>query len=556
MSVALTGSGGLFTILGRIFHAQETINTARGTTVDAEVVDVITQFENLTETIEVQEVVEGLTAAFIAWRDDETIMSQLSTIASDLIVKLVNDDNRQEDQSLRTAMLELIDQMEGSGGESNPDNDVDASTAAVSVAAGGSNNTDGVVVASATNGDGRNCENALAEDIEVTVASNNGSGTLRCRGEYAEGDRLSSQWPKGSGSSATLSGVTGDSGNLLANGGMDDEDDRTNTPDDWDLVTTPHSNIGTTILMSDYEVQTVAISGTPTSGTYTLHYTDVDSDVQYTEPLAYNASGSAVQTALRKLQGLENVTVSTSGTTPNFTHTVTFAEMDPPGNVGNLASDETFDTGSIAHAQSTAGTAHVYKDKAVIFDSNGSELTQLRQRLTNLSPRTVYACNAWMKVDAYPAAGVVTIDLVDGGGTVIQNAQATNNSFTIDPTSGGDLSTSAFSAVNGFFQTPAVLPEVVYLRIRISTAISDTASLYIDEVSLVAATELYASGPYAAFFAGQTKLSLDDTWTITVTNDRAGEYQEWFFRNFGFTDLLLPSDSGGSETISDTTLIS
>ena len=42
-----------------------------------------------------------------------------------------------------------------------------------------------------------------------------------------------------------------------------------------------------------------------------------------------------------------------------------------------------------------------------------------------------------------------------------------------------------------------------------------------------------------------------DEWTITVTNDRGGEFQEWFFRNFGLGGFLLPSDSGGTETIDD-----
>jgi hypothetical protein len=557
MAVTLTGAAGLFTNLGKIFYAIEVLNTARGSTVEAEVIDAIDQFENIANTIEMQAVIEdsGLAANMTSWREDNTLAESLRQFAENLIIRMVNDDNEQEDLSIETAIVELIDQMEGAGGETNPDDDLDASTAAVSVTVGGSNNGDGVVVASVIGGDGRNREVALPEDIEVRVSSTAGDGTLTFEGESDEGvSLLSSQWPKGSGVSTSLSAVQA-SGGLLANGGMDDEDDRANTPDDW-VIETGFANIGTTILMSDYEVQTVIISGTPTSGTYELTYTSADSDVQTTAPLAYNASGAAVQTALRALEGLGNITVSTTGTSPNYTHTITFEKMDPPGTVGNLTSNENFDAGSIAHANVTQSTAHVYRDKCLIFDSDAAELTSIKQRIDHqLAARTVYAVCAWMKVDAYPAAGTMIMDLVDGAGTVINDVQGAANSISINPQSGGDLSTSAFTAITGFFRTPTVLPEIAYLRIRISVAISATASVFIDEVTLIEATELYAGGPFVAVFAGATPFGILDEWTIPVTNDWAGKFQTYFRRCFDNPGVLLPSDTGGTETIDDALIV-
>jgi hypothetical protein len=227
--------------------------------------------------------------------------------------------------------------------------------------------------------------------------------------------------------------------------------------------------------------------------------------------------------------------------------------MFPPGNIGLLTATENFDTGTCTPGASIDGTAHVYRDKAVIFDSNGSELTAIKQRIDDLvEARTAYAVCAWMKVDAYPAAGELKIDLIDGAGTVVNNVQGVANSITIDPTSGGDLSTSAFTAITGFFQTPTVIPDILYLRIRISTAITNTASVYIDEVTLVEAEPLYTGGPLAAMFAGTTPPSIRDKWTINVTNSRGGEFQDWFYRMFGFADFLLPSDTAAGETIADT----
>ena len=70
---------------------------------------------------------------------------------------------------------------------------------------------------------------------------------------------------------------------------------------------------------------------------------------------------------------------------------------------------------------------------------------------------------------------------------------------------------------------------------------------------------LYSGGPQAAIFSGKTPFTkgsaqvAPDSFTITVTNDRAGEFQEWFERMFDMAakGLILPSDSGGSETQSD-----
>lgn len=85
------------------------------------------------------------------------------------------------------------------------------------------------------------------------------------------------------------------------------------------------------------EVQTVTINGAPTGGTFTLTFRG-----QTTAPIAYNADGVAVQTALEALStiGAGNVTVAGAIGGP---HTVTFAgvlavgDMRPiTGNAGEL----------------------------------------------------------------------------------------------------------------------------------------------------------------------------------------------------------------------------
>jgi hypothetical protein len=71
---------------------------------------------------------------------------------------------------------------------------------------------------------------------------------------------------------------------------------------------------------------TLAISGTPTGGTYTITLTDAVNGARTTTALAFNASAATVQAALRLLSGdgVSTTAVSATGTTPNFTHTIQF----------------------------------------------------------------------------------------------------------------------------------------------------------------------------------------------------------------------------------------
>jgi hypothetical protein len=94
----------------------------------------------------------------------------------------------------------------------------------------------------------------------------------------------------------------------------------------FDTLMTAIDTFYTTAQTGTSQVYTVAIAGTPTGGTYDITI-EGDGDIAaQTVTLAYNAAASAVQTALRALtgEGLDQTTVTASGSTPNFTHTITF----------------------------------------------------------------------------------------------------------------------------------------------------------------------------------------------------------------------------------------
>lgn len=71
---------------------------------------------------------------------------------------------------------------------------------------------------------------------------------------------------------------------------------------------------------------TLAVAGSPTGGTYTITVTDARWGARTTSALAHNAAAATVQAALRLLtgDGLDQTTVSATGTSPNFTHTIQF----------------------------------------------------------------------------------------------------------------------------------------------------------------------------------------------------------------------------------------
>jgi hypothetical protein len=167
------------------------------------------------------------------------------------------------------------------------------------------------------------------------------------------------------------------------------------------------------------------------------------------------------------------------------------------------------------------------------------------------APLTSYIVNLWVKRDGVVSAGVLTVDLVDGSGSIINDQQGAANSFT--KTLSG--LTTSYTPVNGTFRLPAEPPATIKLRVRISTALTG-ANVYVDDVCMTPATALYTGGPGLAVFSGVTPFATGDTWTVTQTNDRGGAtyaatWQAVFDRFFSMRSLGLLLPSSGSPTIAD-----
>lgn len=537
------GSAGLFDVLGKVFHSMGTAITAIGTTVDAEVLDIVTQHENVADNLVLNAIIARANSAQNSLKTaGEASLQTLQALAREYLIEVVDQDvGGLQNRNFVAAITEIRDQME-TASES-----MDASAVTASIASSPSGTDKGKLVVTQTRGDGLVQEFALAETI--TLKDSTGGGDFVASSGATE-TPLSIDWPGKSGATASVTPSLPSSGPSKL-GNFDTLDTNDELPKDWIPVV---GTVGTSMLMTTPEQQTLTVSGTPTGGYYRISWVDADSNTQTTAPIAWNASGSAVRTALRKLTGLEKVTVSSSGTSPDFTHTVTFVGQG--GNVSQFTITNSLTGGTsptVTPATTVAGTAQVYDGTyALHLAQPGSELTELCYRLSGLKPETCYAVNAFLTAGAAIASGVIQFSLRDGvGGSVINSASESVNCSDLTTSWQGlaqDLNTEPV------FRTPATVPDLVYLTIRFSVAPPASSDVYIDQVAILEMTELYPGGPLAAIFSGRKPFVVDDKFTVTVTNDRAGLLHEWIARTFDLpgNGILLPVDSGGTETIPDT----
>ena len=533
----------LMTRLGHGFNIQKLLNVARGTTVPAPVKTYQDGFDSAA--LPLKKAMAPVEAANRGFQSSAAgLMTSVRDSMSNVLIETYQADANLDKKDLTTALRALIRQMVTD--VETVDAGTVAATAGTIVGTG-----DGVLVASAKRADGKFNENLLAETIRLTCTADTtpSKATFLAVGDVAVTDRLSQDWPLGSGCNTAVTAVDAGS-SLLSNGDFDDWT-QTNVPDYWiPSVATP----GTTLISSVYEVQTLTVTGPPTAGSYVINWTDPNSKARATAALPYNATAAQIQTELRKFPGLEALTVTSTGTTPLFTHTITFTGQ--AGNVNQITVTNNTTGGTYTPATGTAGTFGFIGKCARIVGTGGAELTTLNQ-LVSLKALTQYAVNVWLAADVVPAAGAMRIDLVDGiGGSVIADEAGTSNTISIDCTAAP--MTTTFVAFNGVFRTPKIMPTAVYLRIRVSTAITSGRTIYVDHAALTEMTELYKGGPSASIFSGKTamrKAQADgqveaDYFILTATNNYAGELQTYFDRNFAMREkgFLLPSNTGGTET--------
>lgn len=533
----------LFSRIGKCFYIGELVLADTGTTIPTAVEAFLTEMQTADPLFQ-DAVVDGIDTSLSSYKatSSSTISSFVTVPVQRLIVQTVTEDtNLLSSYGLSSCTTELIKQMIAAG------ESVEESTISVSVSYGdggsssgpsGDNVGDGILLFSTKRPDGLVNQFVLAETLtaNITTAATTGTATWTITGELSKGT-TSVDYPAGSGINKTVSSYIASTGSSLVDGTFETEDaNADNLPSGWTPVT---ATLGTTLKLTPVEEQTITINGSPDGGFYWLKFTDKAGITYTTIALPYNATADQVQYALRLLPNLSSITVSSTGTTPNYTHTVVFYDTPNPAQLTSTNSLTGGTTPTITHATPVAGSAYVARGaRCLQLIGDGAQLTTI-QIPVNVSALTQYGICIWAATDSAPASGVVVIDLVDGlAGTVLEDDQGTANTLSINTTT----LTATHSSHAAMFRTPTVLPSKVYLRIRLSTAIENAHNVFLDELCFVPATELYAGGLWCAAFSGPTNFTVNDNASITVANDYAGQVHLWLNRVLGLSTkrVLFP----------------
>ena len=575
MALTNTTLQDLYASLGRSFNAGNiniTANKTAGTVSNsAEVfvqdIGVLNDASRVAVTTEIHDAVAGASKApsplLAAGQSFNSAVVQ--TPVQNLVIQTIKADNQQANDGSLTAVKELIRQMAAV----SPAATLDASEPTVSTvvygtdfnatSASSANNGDGVLNASTKRGDGLVNEHILPEDIEgvVTSVSANGQASFQLKGEVSV-PKMSPDWPGGSGITTTLTSNVAATGTNLVNGSFEVVDtNATDLPAGW-ISLVGKATLGTadndTFTTTPIEVQTISVTGPPTAGYFVVTFVDKDSNSQDTVQLVYNASASALQSALRNLDGLGEVTVSTTGTIAAETYVFTIT-MTGVTNPGQFTIDEQTTAGVYTPATTTAASATVMRGaRSIQFmgEVTVAELTSIAYPVV-LQPTTVYAVSIWVNNGNDVAAGAINIDLVD---STTSPAQISDDQSVVNELGAtvvtGDLST--WTQWTMFFRTPTIMPNSVFLRIHVTTALTDDKTVNFDELVMVPATELYPGGPFAAIFTGPTNWVEGDVLRFSPANAQAGELHTWMDRTFDLSSnrLLIGSATGAAETIADT----
>lgn len=256
----------------------------------------------------------------------------------------------------------------------------------------------------------------------------------------------------------------------------------------------------------------------------------------------------------------------------NATGSLNAIDGDSDNSAGNILTNSGFTdwTGNnpdnFTLVVGTAGT-NISKEDTLVYDTayalkitgdGSSTQTELQQEFDSsdgttgtLSPLTQYSCNLFLRRDGTaPGAGILQVALVDGNDSVVQDENGVANSFTVDLTS----LTVVYTAYNGVFRTPSIMPDSVRLRLKLTTALTSGRSVYLDKASLGVMTQLYPGGPFFAVHAGSVPFEVGDYGYCAIANGRGsgGTLDTWqtlLYRFFGDADLLFPSSA--SPNVSD-----
>lgn len=195
----------------------------------------------------------------------------------------------------------------------------------------------------------------------------------------------------------------------------------------------------------------------------------------------------------------------------------------------NVPNGWTINTGS---SMVTEGTASVYlDDSAMLITGDGSDLDMDYSIASQVTPGRRYCIAVYMKCGA---AVTITGNFVIGvRGTAFTEAVITKNQAELRATS------AAYTRFFGFITIPFNIPDDLEVYIDCDDMAAGT--FLVDGLAMGPLT--YHGGIGAAILRGSTEFSLEDRFSVAISQDQAGLFQEFFRRYFKFQ---LPTSGGGT----------
>lgn len=169
----------------------------------------------------------------------------------------------------------------------------------------------------------------------------------------------------------------------------------------------------------------------------------------------------------------------------------------------------------------------------------GAATIKISQDMTSLTPLKRYFVGCWVKGEASTLAGTLTLQMEGTGYTAGANEKIALGFAALS-------AMTSFAAQGFWFTAPPIIPDDFELVIKTTGTLTNLKSVYVD--GLVLANPTWHGGLALAMLAGDTPSIIGDRYTVSVANDGAGAFQEFFRRWFR---IQLPSATSG-ETVADT----
>lgn len=490
-----SADSGLFNLLGKLFALGRAVDAARSGTV-------LTKRQALDAVLDLCPEAQAAINGHSSWEAAGAgLHAQILSAAQNLLRRYVEEKNltyRSLVESLEIVRNDLL-----SGGYYFA-----SSAKSLTITPGAANQGDAAIAVADRNAYG---ESVWVHPETINLRSN--GTTITVLGSRQPSlKRWDRSWPGGSGAFFTLSIATL-SQSLLENPGFETTT-ANNTPEDWTIHTgTPDA----TVFIAEPEQQQIDISGSPTGGYFVLTWTDPTGKLWQTPQIGPAPTASDIQTALRSVPGLSDITVA--GTNP---FTVTFENT--PGDINQLGVINRLTGGTSPQVTVTttrSGDVLAYRGRALKLVGNGSEQTTLYQSLV-LSPGRVYFLFARARRSS-AATGEIRFELRRSvGDAALPDSSGMSNRIAVNVSG---LSTTGHTAMTGTFRLPVNYgSDPVLFVITASTPINSGQAVAIDDLILVEGSRLYLGGPFLAAAAGW-KPSSGDAWTITASNNLAGKWE-------------------------------